>query len=64
MKLEEENAMDTKEMSYFDRRLLYSMQLAIISRAKAEGLLTYADEVIELENRVRKAYWEETGERL
>ncbi len=56
--------MDTKEMSYFDRRLLYAMQLAIISRAKAEGLLPYADEVIELENRVRKAYWEETGERL
>jgi hypothetical protein len=64
VKLEEENAMDTKEMSYFDRRLMYSMQLAIISRAKAEGLLPYADEVIELENRVRKAYWEETGERL
>lgn len=55
--------MDTKEMSYFDRRLLYAMQLGIISRANAEGLL-YPDEVIELENRVRKAYWEETGERL
>ena len=55
--------METDVMSEFDRRLLYSMELAIISRAEAEGLL-YPDEVIELENRVRKAYWEETGERL
>ena len=61
MKLEEENAMDTKEMSYFDRRLLYAMQLAIISRAKAEGLLPYADEVISLKVKISEAYREETG---
>ena len=35
--------METKDMSDFDIQLLYSMELAIISRAEAEGLI-YPDE--------------------
>ena len=52
--------METDVMSEFDRRLLYSMELAIISRAEAEGLL-YPDEVISLKVMISEAYKKETG---
>lgn len=60
MKEEEEAEIETDVMSEFDRRLLYSMELAIISRAEAEGLL-YPDEVISLKVKISEAYREETG---
>ena len=52
--------METDVMSEFDRRLLYSMELAIISRAEAKGLL-YSDDVISLKIKISEAYREKTG---
>lgn len=55
--------METKDMSDFDIQLLYSMELAIISRAEAEGFI-YPDEGISLRVKISEAYKRETGHLL
>ena len=53
-----------KAMKNFDRRLLYSMEIAIISRAQSEGLFFNMMEGESLKLKIRENYYKETGERL
>ena len=53
-----------KAMKNFDRRLLYSMEIAIISRAQSEGLFFNMMEGESLKTKIRENYYKETGERL
>ena len=53
-----------KAMKNFDRRLLYSMEIAIISRAQSEGLFFNMMEGESLKTIIRENYYKETGERL
>ena len=51
-------------MKAFDKRLLYSMEIAIISRAQAEGLFFDLMEGESLKIKIRENYYKETGHRL
>lgn len=59
-----EKQIDTTSLNYFDRRLLYSMEIAIISRAQAEGIFFDLMEGESLKTKIRENYYRETGHRL
>lgn len=55
---------DTKDLTEFDRRLFYSMQIACVSRAISEGLFPIKWEAEKLKTIIRENYYRETGHRL
>ena len=55
---------DTTSLNYFDKRLLYSMEIAIISRAQSEGIFFDLMEGESLKTKIRENYYRETGHRL
>ena len=59
-----ENKAIDRTLKDFDKRLLYSMEIAIISRAQSEGLFFNMMEGESLKTKIRENYYKETGERL
>ena len=59
-----ENKAIDRTLKDFDRRLLYSMEIAIISRAQSEGIFFDLMEGENLKTKIRENYYRETGHRL
>ncbi len=59
-----ENKAIDRTLKDFDKRLLYSMEIAIISRAQAEGIFFDLMEGESLKIKIRENYYRETGRRL